>query len=116
QHTIAAPAVKIFNVASLTVAMSLLMVSNVRYRNFKNIKATPPTLALLSTILLTFIALAMMVHASFAFLVYFSGYITMGLLEQVIRFKRRLFSDPAEISSSIDDEHDDENDDQAVAS
>ena len=124
QHTIAAPAVKIFNVASLTIAMSLLMVSNVRYRNFKNIKATPLTLALLSTILLTFIALAMMVHASFAFLVYFSGYITMGLLEQVIRFKRRLFSGPAEISSSIDDENydenedenEDENDDQAVAS
>ncbi|SVE61181.1 uncharacterized protein METZ01_LOCUS514035 [marine metagenome] len=29
----------------------------------------------------------------------------MGLLEQVIRLKRRLFSDPAEISRSIDDEH-----------
>ena len=114
QHTIAAPAVKIFNVASLTLAMSLLMVSNVRYRNFKNIKATPLTLALLTTIMLAFIGLAMWIHASFAFLVYFSGYITLGLLEQVIRFKRRIFADPAELTSVIDDS--DENDDQAIAS
>ena len=39
----------------------------------------------------------------------------MGLLEQVIRLKRRLFSDPAEIPRAIDDEHHAENDEQAVS-
>nr|ADI21642.1 phosphatidylserine synthase [uncultured myxobacterium HF0130_06F04] len=113
QHTIAAPAVKIFNVAFLTVAMSLLMVSNVRYRNFKNVKSSPGTLALLGTLLLAFVGLALVMHASFSFLVYFSGYIIMGLLEQIIRFKRKLFAGPEALKTEDDNS---EPDDQPVAS
>ena len=42
-----------------------------------------------------FIGLAIGVKASFAFMIYFSGYIIFGLIEEVIRLKRKVTARPA---------------------
>lgn len=95
QQTLAEPAVKLRFVIALTVALGALMVSNVRYRNFKNIRATAPTMLILGTFLAVFIGLAITMRASFAFMVYFSGYVLFGLIEEVIRLKRKVTTRPA---------------------
>lgn len=95
QQTLAEPAIKLTFVIGLTVALGALMVSNVRYRNFKNVKATSLSMGILGCLLAGFIGLAIEVRASFAFMIYFSGYILFGLIEEVIRLKRKVTTRPA---------------------
>ena len=84
------------------------MVSNVRYRNFKNVKATPVSMGILGAMLAGFIGLAIGVKASFAFMIYFSGYILFGLIEEVIRLKRKVTARPAHPECDVLEEVEDD--------
>lgn len=101
QQTLAEPAIKLTFVIGMTVALGMLMVSNVRYRNFKNVKATATSMGILGVLLAGFIGLAIGVKASFAFMIYFSGYILFGLLEEIIRLKRKVTARPAHPEDDI---------------
>jgi CDP-diacylglycerol---serine O-phosphatidyltransferase len=108
QQTLAEPAIKLTFVIGMTVALGILMVSNVRYRNFKNVKATATSMSILGALLTGFIGLAIGVKASFAFMIYFSGYILFGLIEEVIRLKRKVTARPAHPECDVLEEIEDD--------
>ncbi len=76
-------------VGVLVLALSALMVSNVKYRTFKDVGFSPRNVAVFLVVLAAGLILAIQVRASFALLAYFSGYIALGILEEIVFFKRR---------------------------
>lgn len=74
------------HLSTIVVAVALLMVSNVRYRTFKNTKFTRKTVAIMGTILLAGIGLAAgrVLHPAVVLLVYFLAYLAMGLVEGMV--------------------------------
>lgn len=76
-------------VAVLVGLLSYLMVSNVRYRTFKQLRLSRRNAAILAFFLTTFAALAIQIRASVALVVIASLYVVLGLIEEVIFFRRR---------------------------
>ncbi len=75
--------------AVLVGLLSYLMVSNVRYRTFKQLRLSRRNAAILAFLLTTFAALAIRIRASVALVVIASLYVVLGLVEEVIFFRRR---------------------------
>ncbi len=73
----------------LVLVLSYLMISNVRYRSFKDVKLSPKSLASLVAVLAIFGVLAARVQPTFAVLAFFCAYIGIGLVEEVVLFARR---------------------------
>jgi CDP-diacylglycerol---serine O-phosphatidyltransferase len=69
--------------------LAFLMVSNIRYRTFKDIRPGGKVLGAIASLVLAFTSLAALVHPAFALLVLFGTYATVGLLEEVVFFRRR---------------------------
>jgi CDP-diacylglycerol--serine O-phosphatidyltransferase len=88
QRTYAAPTTRQRDIVALILVLSYLMVSNVRYRTFKQAKADGRTLVAFCTLLGTFIALARIYQPALALLVFFGGYVAVGLAEQLVRLVR----------------------------
>lgn len=80
-------------VLAATVAVSLLMVSNVRFRSFKDIdfKRYPFQYFMAACALIAFVA----VYLEIALFVIFIVYLLSGLIEEIILFRRRRKSDPS---------------------
>ena len=76
-------------VAVLVALLSYLMVSNVRYRTFKQLRLSRRNAAILAFLLTTFAALAVQIRASVALVVIASLYVILGLIEEVVFFRRR---------------------------
>ena len=76
-------------VMGITFLIAYLMISNVRYRTFKDLKFSGLAVAVFVGLLATFAAIAWLVHPTFALLAFVSGYVAYGLLEEVIFFRRR---------------------------
>lgn len=74
--------------AILTLVLSYLMVSNVRYHSFKNVRLHSREIAVVFSVLAVGALVAVRVRPSFVLVVYFSGYILLGLIEEVV-FRRR---------------------------
>ena len=85
-----APTEKQSTIIGLVLLSSALMVSNVRYRNFKDIGATRKAVAVLCVLLALFVALAMAVRPSFAMFAFFCGYIFVGLAEELRYLTKRI--------------------------
>ena len=62
------------------LVLSFLMVSNVRYRTFKDFKAEPTSVALLTLILSAVVLLGWWTRASVSLLFFLSGYIVWGMI------------------------------------
>ncbi|MEO0814693.1 MAG: hypothetical protein AAFY60_17660, partial [Myxococcota bacterium] len=77
------------NILALVAVLSYLMVSNVRYRSFKDVKPNGVTLGVFLTTLAVFVVLALWVRPSFALLAFVSAYVTYGLVEEVVFFRQR---------------------------
>lgn len=77
------------NILVLVAVLSYLMVSNVRYRSFKDVKPTPITFIVFGFTLTAFLVLALWVRPSFALLSFVSAYVSYGLIEEVVFFRRR---------------------------
>lgn len=77
------------NIVVLVAVLSYLMVSNVRYRSFKDVKPTTVTFVIFALTLALFLVLALWVRPSFALLSFVSAYVAYGLIEEVVFFRRR---------------------------
>lgn len=73
----------------LMFGMAYLMVSNVRYRTFKDVKVSKVSLGVAAVLLATFVVIAIAIHPTFALLAFVSGYVAYGLLEEVVFFRKR---------------------------
>lgn len=89
QRTYATVGTRTTHILGLTLVLSYLMISNVRYRTFKDLKVTPTTLTGFGFAMAAFVAIAQTVDPAFACLTFFSTYVVLGLLEEVIFFRRR---------------------------
>ncbi len=89
QHTETPPGMRQTHVLMLMLLLSYLMVSNVRYRTFKDVKVGRKSIAVFVIAVLTFVTVAVSFQPSFALLAFFSTYVGLGLIEEVIFFRRR---------------------------
>ena len=88
-HGPVADSVGVAPIAVLVLALSGLMVSNIRYRTFKEARLSPSTLLAFLAVILVFVFFAVRGRVSQVFLVYFSFYIVLGLAEEVLFGRRR---------------------------
>lgn len=88
-------------VALVTLLLGALMVSNVRYRTFKDLRPSKKSITLSFMVVLLFAAVSAQLKPSIALAALFMGYITLGLIEEVVFFRRR------RAESSTEEEHDD---------
>lgn len=76
-------------VAVATLALAGLMVSGIRYRTFKEVRPSRRSIAIASLLLIAFTAVSAQLKPSTALAALFLGYIAIGLIEEVVFFKRR---------------------------
>lgn len=76
-------------IAGLTLGIALLMVSNVRYRTFKDVKPSRVSLSIAGALVLVFVVAAVAIQPTFALLAFVSGYVAYGLVEQVVLLGKR---------------------------
>lgn len=75
--------------AVITVLLALLMVSNVRYRAFKDLKPNRKSISIIFVLLVVFAGLSSTITPSGALAAFFVGYIALGLGEEVVFFRKR---------------------------
>lgn len=76
-------------VAIVTLLLAGLMVSNVRYRTFKDLRPSKKSITIIFVIALLFAAVSAQMKPTIALAALFLGYITVGLAEEIIFFRRR---------------------------
>lgn len=76
-------------VGVVTLVLAALMVSGVRYRTFKDLRPSKKSISIGFVILLLFAGLSARLKPEVALAALFIGYITVGLAEEVIFFRRR---------------------------
>ncbi len=76
-------------IAVVTAVLSYLMVSNVRYRTFKDVKLSRRSATVFAVLTVIGIGLATQVHPSFVLVAYLGLYIVLGLTEEIVFFRRR---------------------------
>lgn len=73
----------------VSIGLAALMVSNVRYRTFKDLKINKKSGTILFVIGLSFAAVSSLLKPAFSLTLLFGGYILVGLLEELIFFPSR---------------------------
>lgn len=95
--------------AGFILVMSYLMVSNVRYRTFKKIGSKKRALVVGAMVLFAFAVATREYHLGMALAMLFSGYVLLGLMEEVVFFRRRRKEErPRENDPEIVEETDDD--------
>jgi CDP-diacylglycerol--serine O-phosphatidyltransferase len=89
------PMVRKAHIITLLLILSYLMVSNVRYRAFKDVALNTKSLLSFAAMATLFVWVAVRNKPPFALLTFFSGYVAVGLFEEVIFFRRRRREDRA---------------------
>lgn len=100
---------------ALVIFVSLLMVSNVRYRSFKKTAWSAPRVAFLLSLIGGFIVLAFTLKTSLTLFLYASSFTMLGVAESVLGFlfKRKRQVDH-ELSAALDEPPEFETQDPAV--
>ena len=80
-------------VAVCMAVLAYLMVSNIRYRNFKHVRKQPVTVALAGTLVATFVAVALVTSFWFMCLSVMSTYVFLGPAEELLFFRQRRASE-----------------------
>ncbi len=93
----------------LLAILGYLMVSNVRYRNFKDLRPRPVVLLVAIGIITTEVALAVVYQPAFAVFAFFCAYLGLGLVEEVMRYGKR---DRRVTDTSMGRENDGDGDDE----
>ena len=101
-------------VAVLVAFLALLMVSNVRYRTFKDVRLSRRSATVFFLVVLAGVVLATQVPPAFVLVAYFSAYLLFGLAESAVGLTRRapeplavpVVEDGAAAAVSLDDEDD----------
>lgn len=100
-------------VAVVTLLISYLMVSTVKYHSFKKVKLQARELAVMAAVIAFGALIATRVGPNFVLLAYASGYVVLGLAEEVIFHRRRREAlQLAGTSAAAVDVEDDEADDE----
>ncbi len=89
QRAIAAPATRSVSVTLLVLTLSYLMISNVRYRSFKDLRPTRRSLTLAFTLVVIFALISARLQPGYAIVAFVWGFLVLGLCEEVIFFRRR---------------------------
>lgn len=89
QRTVAAPPVHRPEIAAFVLVLAYLMVSNVHYRTFKDLRPTAPALTAIGAVVATFVVIAVLVQPTFALLSVFAVYVMSGLVEAIVSYVRR---------------------------
>jgi CDP-diacylglycerol--serine O-phosphatidyltransferase len=76
-------------IAIVTVVLSYLMVSTVKYHSFKKIKLGTPQLIVMGATLIFGALVANRIGPNFVLLAYASAYVVLGLVEELIFHRRR---------------------------
>ena len=92
-QTIAAPVEHGVQVLILVVVFSYLMVSNVRYRTFKDFRPSSRSIPVILAIVGTCAATALVWSPAAAVVVAIGGYIFYGLVEEVMLYRKRRDAD-----------------------
>jgi CDP-diacylglycerol--serine O-phosphatidyltransferase len=77
------------SVMILVVVLSYLMVSRIRFRTFKDFRPRMKTAPIVLAIVVALIAAVAILKARLALVCAVAGYVTVGLIEEVIFFKKR---------------------------
>lgn len=76
-------------VALVVVALSLLMVSTVRYRTFKDARPSKKSAAVFMLVCLLGVVVATQLNAAYVLVAYFLAYLLMGIIESALTFPKR---------------------------
>lgn len=100
-------------VAMLVCGLSILMVSTIHYRTFKDVRLSRRSATLFSAVLLAGVAVATQMQPSFVLVAYFSAYLLLGLAEEVLFLKKRR-AETLEATASLPgaEEEDEEEDEE----
>lgn len=90
-------------VAAVAIALSMLMVSNVHYRTFKDLKLSKKSITLVFIVGLLLATLSARVKPSAGLAALFVGYLVAGLLEEVLFFRLRKSPGTAEADEDAHD-------------
>jgi CDP-diacylglycerol--serine O-phosphatidyltransferase len=90
--------------AAITLGLAVLMVSNVHYRAFKDLKPSKKSISIVFVLILLFAGISAQLRPTGALAVFFVGYIALGLVEEVVFFRRRRLA----AAEAHDDEEEDE--------
>jgi len=77
-------------VAGLVVALSLLMVSTVRYRTFKDLRLSPRSATVFMLFCAAGVVISIKLHPAFVPAVFFSVYLAIGLVESAVMLARKV--------------------------
>lgn len=84
------------SVAALVVVLSYLMVSRVRFRTFKDFRPSVKTTPILVLVLVALAGAVAIVKAEMTLVLAVGGYILLGLLEEILFFRKRQDVEAAE--------------------
>ncbi|EPX61554.1 CDP-diacylglycerol--serine O-phosphatidyltransferase [Cystobacter fuscus DSM 2262] len=106
-----------------TLSLSLLMVSTVRYRTFKDLRLSPRSAAVLALVLASGVVIGTRFHPAYVLVAYSFAYLGFGLLESAFLVRHRLVARKAGrgaapamvLLDEAEDEDDDEDDGQRMA-
>ena len=76
----------------VVMVLSLLMVSTVRYRTFKDLRLSRTSLIVFMGVCVGGVLIATRLHPSYVLMAYFSAYLAFGLLESVFILRRHLMT------------------------
>jgi CDP-diacylglycerol--serine O-phosphatidyltransferase len=82
-------------VAVVVLTLAYLMVSRVRFRSFKDLTINRRSVAVTFLLVVASIAIYLELRASFIFVFLMASYIALGLMEEIIFFRRRRLDDRA---------------------
>ena len=88
QIAFATEVVREANILVLILVLSYLMVSNVRYRSFKDLRLSTKSISAGFVLAILFGVIAASIQPTFALLAFFGGYVLLGLVEEVVQFAR----------------------------
>lgn len=102
-------------VAVTVVILSLLMVSTVRYRTFKDLRLSKKSATFFALIIVGGLLIATQLHPAFVLVAYFSTYLLFGLLESAVLLRNHLHERRLAGASGGDvDEEEDSEDDEGL--
>jgi CDP-diacylglycerol--serine O-phosphatidyltransferase len=107
-------------VAVAVTALSLLMVSTVRYRTFKDLRLSPRSALVLMLVLASGVIISTHLHPAYVPVAYFFAYLAFGLIESAFLVRnhlvaRRMRGGAGVAAAVLEDEADELEDEQKVA-
>jgi len=99
-------------VAALVLLLSLLMVSTIRYRTFKDLRLSPKSLAVFMAICISGVIIATQLHPAYVLVAYFSIYLLVGIVESVVVLGARFGARRVPAEGAGEEEEEEEGDEE----